>query len=98
MNCSSNFWIVKDLLPKMLERDEGHIVIVSSIAGLLPICNLSPFCSSKSGSIGFAESLRAEMVAMESDIKVTTACPFFTNNGILEKVKTGFWFPLLTTE
>ena len=34
VNCLSNIWIVKDFLNDMLERDEGQIVTISSLAGL----------------------------------------------------------------
>lgn len=45
----------------MMERNYGHIVALSSIAGLLGQRNLVPYCATKYGVRGFMESLSEEL-------------------------------------
>lgn len=59
-----NFWGVvygtKAFLPYLKKQSEGHIVNISSINGILPWPNHSPYCSSKFAVKGFTESLLQE--------------------------------------
>jgi 3-oxoacyl-[acyl-carrier protein] reductase len=48
------------LLPGMLERDRGHIVNVSSIAGYVGFPYTEAYAAAKSGLIGFTRTLRAD--------------------------------------
>lgn len=34
VNCESNFWTVREVLPGMLKRNRGQIVTIASAAGL----------------------------------------------------------------
>ena len=63
VNCESNFWTVRDLLPGMMKRNRGHIVTIASAAGLTAGARITDYCASKFGSVGFSEGLRAELVA-----------------------------------
>ncbi len=49
------------LLPSMRQRGRGHVVIVSSMAGKLPLGGKAPYAAAKAGSIGFVSSLRREL-------------------------------------
>lgn len=48
------------LLPGMLERERGHIVNVSSIAGYVGFPYTEAYAAAKSGLIGFTRTLRAD--------------------------------------
>jgi len=80
VNLLSHFWLAKACLPQMKARGEGHLVFVSSVAGLVGMNNLSDYCASKFGSFGFAESLRRELYF--TNIKVTTICPWAVSTGM----------------
>jgi len=60
-----NFWGVvygcKFFLPHLLSADEGHIVNLSSLFGLLGVPQQSSYCASKFAVRGFTESLRVEL-------------------------------------
>ncbi len=75
-------WLVRELLPKMLIRNSGHIVSISSIAGVSGIAYGTDYCASKFGAYGFQEALRNEMKFLGKDIKCTTICPYFINTGM----------------
>jgi len=60
-----NFWGVvygcKFFLPHLLSAEEGHIVNLSSLFGLLGVPQQSSYCASKFAVRGFTESLRVEL-------------------------------------
>ena len=80
---------VKAFLPSMLANNHGHIVSLASAAGLGGVNGLCDYCASKFGAVGFQESLNMELGILGKDgIHTTTVCPFFTNTGMFEGVKT----------
>jgi len=62
---SVNFWGVvygcKFFLPALRRAEEGHIVNLSSVFGLMGVPMQSSYCSSKFAVRGFSEALRAEL-------------------------------------
>ncbi|WP_461247315.1 SDR family oxidoreductase, partial [Treponema sp. R6D11] len=90
INATSLFWTCKAFLPSMIERNTGHIVTISSSAGIIGVKGLSDYCAAKFAAFGFDESLRMELRRMKSAIKTTVVCPFFINTGLFEGVKTRF--------
>jgi NAD(P)-dependent dehydrogenase (short-subunit alcohol dehydrogenase family) len=66
------------VLPIMKRQGTGHIVNMSSVAGLRGLPNSSMYCASKAALIAFSDALRLEV---KSDgIFVTTICPSRTND------------------
>jgi len=65
---------VKAFAPDMIRRkDGGHIINTASMAGLLGLPFVTPYCASKFAMVGFSEALAAEMSV--HGIGVTTVCP-----------------------
>uniref|UniRef100_A0A8D8QN39 Short-chain dehydrogenase/reductase family 16C member 6 n=1 Tax=Cacopsylla melanoneura TaxID=428564 RepID=A0A8D8QN39_9HEMI len=52
VNLLANFWTVLAFLPSMVKRNKGHIVGISSLAGLSGLANKSPYSASKFGIAG----------------------------------------------
>jgi len=100
VNTLALFWTVRAFLPSMLERDGGHLVTVASAAGLAGTAKLTDYCSSKFAAVGFDESLRLELKRLNSKVVTTVVCPFFTDTGMFDGVKTRFsWLlPILEPE
>ena len=94
INTLSLFWTCKAFLPGMVERNSGHIVNISSAAGIIGVNGLPDYCAGKFAAFGFNESLRMELKRMKSKIKTTVVCPFFINTGMFDGVKTRFPFLL----
>ena len=61
------------VLPSMIARGSGHIVNISSVAGIIGTLNLSGYCASKFAMNGFSESLYYELKPL--GIHVSVICP-----------------------
>lgn len=70
------------LLPGMRARRRGHIVNVASVAGIVGVSGLAPYCTSKFGLRGFGAALQAEL--RRDGVAVTNIYPFFTRTPILD--------------
>uniref|UniRef100_UPI00398E6AF5 epidermal retinol dehydrogenase 2 n=1 Tax=Pristiophorus japonicus TaxID=55135 RepID=UPI00398E6AF5 len=89
VNTLAHFWTYKAFLPAMIASNHGHLVSISSSAGLFPVNGLADYCSSKFGAIGFAESIALEMLVLgKNGIKTTIVCPYFINTGMFDGCKT----------
>ena len=84
VNTISNFWLTKSFLPKMMEKNEGHIVTISSVAAFTATSKLSDYSASKCASFGYNEALRLELSDYNSDIKTTIICPYYMSTGMFE--------------
>lgn len=72
-NMRSTFLCVKAFMPPMLDRQDGHIIIVGSVAGTMGLPNEPVYCASKHAQKGFAESIDYE--ARPYNVKVTYIAP-----------------------
>jgi short-subunit dehydrogenase len=74
------------VLPHMIGRRSGHIINVSSGAGLLTSPGSGCYCATKFAVVGMTEVLRAEVARL--GIGVTLVCPAFVKTPIFEVTKT----------
>jgi NAD(P)-dependent dehydrogenase (short-subunit alcohol dehydrogenase family) len=74
-----NFWGVvygtKAFLPHLRAADEGHVVNVSSVFGLLSIPTQSAYNAAKFGVRGFTDALRMELEIDGANVSATTVHP-----------------------
>lgn len=64
----------------MVERKEGHVVAICSLAGRMTIPCAVTYCSTKFGVHGFMEALKDELDLLDQDfVKTTTVYPTFVN-------------------
>lgn len=90
VNTLALFWTVKAFLPDMIEANSGHIVTISSAAGMVGATRLTDYNASKFAAFGFDESLRMEFRRRKMNIRTTVVCPYFINTGMFKGVKTRF--------
>ncbi|CAH3020905.1 unnamed protein product [Porites evermanni] len=84
INTLAHFWTIRSFLPRMLERNKGHIVNITSLAGSFPTANLTDYCASKFGATGLNHSLALELHQMgRDDIKLTCVQPYTVNTGLV---------------
>ncbi|MFA6507667.1 MAG: SDR family NAD(P)-dependent oxidoreductase, partial [Treponemataceae bacterium] len=76
-----------------IERNRGHLVTISSAAGLIGVTGLADYSASKFAVFGFHEALRTELRRLKSAVKTTVICPFFIDTGMFDGVRSRF--PLL---
>lgn len=72
--------MIQAVLPSMRERRTGRIINVSSLAGLMPLPFLGPYCASKHALESYSESLRHELLPL--GIHVTLVEPGYFKTGI----------------
>lgn len=66
-------YAIKAALPIMKKQGDGHIVNVSSVAGLMGFPLMSAYCASKFAVVGLTESMRREYYG--TGVTFTSFCP-----------------------
>ncbi|XP_021568705.1 epidermal retinol dehydrogenase 2 isoform X2 [Carlito syrichta] len=90
VNFKAHLWTYKAFLPAMIANNHGHLVCISSSAGLIGVNGLADYCASKFAALGFAESMFVETFAQKQrGVKTTIVCPFFIKTGMFEGCTTG---------
>lgn len=93
INLVAHFWMFQAFLPKMIEANRGHIVALSSMAGIMGFQNLVPYCASKFAVRGLQEALSEELRCKsngQSKIKFTSIFPYMVDTGLCKKVRIRF--------
>jgi 3-hydroxy acid dehydrogenase/malonic semialdehyde reductase len=71
------------ILPGMVERNQGDIVNIGSIAGLRVVPTMAAYATSKAGVHAFSDALRADLA--ETAIRVTEILPGLTRTDLIRK-------------
>jgi len=79
--------LTKAVLPHFLEKEEGHITVISSPGGKLASATMALYCSSKFAIQGYFEGLRAEL--WSKNIKVTLVCPGPVKSQVVQNALAG---------
>jgi hypothetical protein len=70
--------LTRAALPAMVERGEGGVINVSSVAGFFRSAGNVSYCATKGWMNDFTEGLRLELDAAGSRVAVQALCPGFT--------------------
>jgi 3-oxoacyl-[acyl-carrier protein] reductase len=73
INVAGTVWPIRAAVPHFLEKGEGDIVIVSSVAGLRGAGDEAVYAATKFAQVGLAGGLDREL--REKNIRVSTICP-----------------------
>jgi len=82
VNFFGTLYMTKSFLPYLLERDEAHLVNVSSMGGFLPVPGQSVYGASKAAVKLLTEGLYAEL--LDSPVRVSVVFPGATNTKITQ--------------
>src|SRR5690606_26721668 len=63
--------------PILRRQRSGHVVVMGSLAGLLPVPAMVPYSSVKAAVVTLARALRVE--ARQHGVRVTVVCPAFVD-------------------
>ncbi|KAK6618025.1 hypothetical protein RUM44_002467 [Polyplax serrata] len=87
VNVFAHFWTLEAFLPGMIKNNHGHIVGISSIAGLLGSPHVVPYSASKFAVRGLMEGLSEEFRTRSTcnNIHFTTIFPYMTDTGLCKK-------------
>lgn len=80
VNFFSTVTITKAVIPGMLEKGSGNVIIVSSVTGKVGIPLRSAYAASKHALHGFYDSMRAEL--HDKGVVFTLLCPGYINTHI----------------
>lgn len=75
---------VHPLLPNMVERKAGHIVIVSSVAALVPLAPMPSYSASKSAVLSYGLALRAGL--RRHGVSVSVVCPGYVESPMTDQI------------
>ncbi|XP_005186128.1 17-beta-hydroxysteroid dehydrogenase 13 [Musca domestica] len=98
INVLAHFWIFQAFLPDMVAQNKGHIVAMSSCAGLFGLPNLVPYCGTKFAVRGLMQSMYEELRKANKDtqIKFTTIYPYMVDTGLCKNPRFRFsWMKLV---
>jgi len=70
--------LIRSVLPDMIARRTGHIVLMSSISGKAPNPYGAAYAASKAGLVGLSSSLRTELTG--TDVSCSVICPVFVTD------------------
>lgn len=63
--------ILQAFLPEMIQRNEGHIVALSSCAGLFGLPYLVPYCGTKFAVRGLMQAMQEELHKLNPQTQVS---------------------------
>lgn len=86
VNFFGTIQLTKAVLPYMLRRQQGHIVVVSSLVGKFGTPMRSTYSASKHALHGWFDSLRAELHG--DGVQVTMACPGYVKTNVAQNALT----------
>lgn len=79
--------LTKAVLPMMIERKSGHIVVISSVMGKFGTRLRSSYAASKHALQGYFDSLRQEV--HQHHIDITLVCPGFVKTNVTKNALEG---------
>lgn len=85
VNLEAPMLLTWHLLPGMLARNRGHVVNISSLAGMAKPAFQEPYSASKAGLLGFTGSLRATYRG--TGVSASAIIPGFVEAGIYSRLK-----------
>jgi all-trans-retinol dehydrogenase (NAD+) len=104
INILAHYFTTKAFLPGMIKDGSGHIVTISSAAGLFGVPRLSAYCGTKFAAVGFHESIANEVKVAypEAKIESTVICPYFVRTPILagkeDQIESSTFLPIREPE
>lgn len=81
VNVFSSFEIVQIVLKKMIEKDSGKIIIMSSLASIIPLNFLGSYCGSKASISHMTRILNNEIKLISKNIKIVLIEPGMYHTG-----------------
>jgi short-subunit dehydrogenase len=82
LNVTAVVHLAKKLVPPMVERGEGRVLVTSSVAAMMPAPYNATYAASKSFELSFAEAVRREL--KDTGVTVTALVPGPTDTEFFE--------------
>jgi NAD(P)-dependent dehydrogenase (short-subunit alcohol dehydrogenase family) len=75
---------VRAFVPRLLARNEGHVVNTASVAGLISPPGMGAYCVTKHAVVTLSEALHHDLRERGSNVGVSVLCPAYVPTGIAE--------------
>ncbi|GMR44664.1 hypothetical protein PMAYCL1PPCAC_14859, partial [Pristionchus mayeri] len=100
VNTLSHFWMAKEFLPDMYDRNHGHIVSIASLGAIVVAPqDLTTYCCSKFAALALMEGLENESVCLgKTGVRFTTVCPAYFQTPLLDALATKTNTTVMTPE
>lgn len=99
INASAPMHITLAFLEAMKQgQQQRRIVNIASAAAFVSNPNMSVYAASKAALLGWSDTLRLELQAENSNVRVTTVCPLYTKTGMFDGAKAVRLTKLMTPE
>lgn len=86
-------------LADLISRPDAHLVNMASAAGYLAVPLGTTYAASKWATLGFSESIQAELASLgHRHVHVTAVCPSYVDTGMFEGVRAPLLTPWLHTD
>ena len=79
LNVAALTVLARAVLPGMVRRHRGRVMLVSSTAGFMPGPNMAVYCATKAYVLSLGEAIAHELCG--TGVTVTTLCPGATHSG-----------------
>ena len=89
VNVFGTLAITQAVLPKMAARGKGRVIIVSSIAGVLPGPSFGPYAMTKHALEAMGKAMRAELAPTGIDVTLINPGPY--NTGFNDRMAASMW-------
>jgi len=87
VNLNAGFYCIKAFLPRMMERNSGRIITISSTSGKLPAPMNADYAASKHGVIGLTKALALELGLLGlNGITANAICPGSTDTPMISAI------------
>jgi len=87
VNVMAHVYASRAMLPRWLERKEGHLVTTASMAGILTTLGDGVYAATKHAAVGFAEWMA--ITYGDQGVRVSCVCPGAVNTGMLTAMTDG---------
>lgn len=84
VNLTAAIQLTQQVLPTMKQQHSGHIVNVSSVAGLVLSPGQNAYAATKAGLNGFSDAIRREV--RDWNISVSVVCPGWTDTDMIAQM------------
>jgi len=81
VNVFRNIELIQIVLKNMIKKQKGKIIVISSLAGLIPLKFMGPYSSSKASLIRLTQTLKKEMRQINKNIKIKLILPGMYKTG-----------------
>ncbi|XP_050452082.1 17-beta-hydroxysteroid dehydrogenase 13-like isoform X4 [Cataglyphis hispanica] len=85
VNLISHYWMLQAFLPNMIEKNDGHVVAISSVTAFVGATHGTVYCPTKSAVKALMEAINNELRTYskgKSSIKFTTVYPSLVHTGL----------------